>query len=114
MYKDWENDEKNETKHFKTILKEYTKLDFFTACLNQIGDDTKDKVKKCVALWDIILETYFDLKELVKAWNECARFMAFNSSDFPLATAAIAIVLKKIMTHRTKQLEAGTVREFYI
>jgi len=38
MFKDWENGEKNEKTHFKTILKDYNVVEFLTACLNQVAD----------------------------------------------------------------------------
>ena len=38
MLKDWDNGEKNEKAHFKTILKEYGMVEFLTACLNQVAD----------------------------------------------------------------------------
>jgi hypothetical protein len=61
MFKDWDNGERNEKTHFKTILKEYNMVEFLTACLNQVADEKKEFLLKRLELFDVILESYFDL-----------------------------------------------------
>jgi len=109
MYKDWDGGEKNEKAHFKNILKEYKEVEFLTECLNQIADDKKESVIKRVALFDVILETYFNLETLKAAWFECIKFMAFNSGDFPFSCSAIALILKKIFDK-----DASKLKEFFM
>jgi hypothetical protein len=105
MFKDWENGEKNEKTHFKTILKDYNVVEFLTACLNQVADEKKEHVVKRLELFDVILDTYFDLDKLKNAWFECIKYMAFNSGDYPFAGAAIALVLKKILAKESTRLK---------
>jgi hypothetical protein len=109
MYKDWESGEKNERTHFKNILKEYKEVEFLTAALNQVSDGKKHEVRKRVDLFDIILDTYFNVENLKTAWFECIKFMAFNTGDYPFASAANALVLKKILTKASSKL-----KEFYL
>ena len=109
MYKDWDGGEKNEKAHFKNILKEYKEVEFLTECLNQIADDKKESVIKRVALFDVILENYFNLETLKAAWFECIKFMAFNSGDFPFSSSAIALILKKIF-----EKDASKLKEFFM
>jgi len=56
-------------------------------------------------LFDVILDTYFDLDKLKNAWFECIKYMAFNSGDYPFAGAAIALVLKKILAKESTRLK---------
>lgn len=63
-----------------------------------MADEKKENIRKRVDLFDVILENNFNLKILQSAWIECVKFMAFNSGDFPFCSAAVALVLKKILT----------------
>jgi hypothetical protein len=109
MFKDWENGEKTENTHFKTILKEYKEVEFLTACLNQVADEKKEHVRKRLDLFDVILDKYFNLENIKTAWFECIKFMAFNSGDFPFAGAALAIFLNKILNKGNAKL-----KDFYL
>jgi hypothetical protein len=63
-----------------------------------LPDDKKEPVRKRVDLFDIIIDTYFNLKTWRDAWFDCIKFMAFNAGDFPFSGAAIALVLKRILS----------------
>lgn len=109
MYKDWDGGEKNEKAHFKNILKEYKEVEFLTECLNQVADDKKEFVAKRVALFDVILESYFNVANLKAAWFECIKYMAFNSGDFPFVGSAVALILKKIF-----EKDSSKLKEFFM
>lgn len=109
LFKNWESDTKTEKQQIKLILKEYTRSEFYSSYLSQLADEKKEKVRKRLLLFEVIQESYFNLKDFQESWLSTIKELAFSSSDFPFCGSALALTLCMI-----RDKDGLKLKDFYL